>query len=188
VTDINPPTVSAPTVTPSTPLADQPAVFNTTATADGDGHRIVRYDWAFGDGTEATTTAPQVVKVYSAVGTFIVRVTVTDDVGRTASAVASVSVAAGTTNAPIARFTVSPEVPVAGQSATFDGSSSSAGTRAVTVSYTWNFGDGSAATTSTQPAISKTFAAAGTYAVRLTVTDNNGQANTVGVQVVVTAP
>lgn len=48
----------------------------------------------------------------------------------------------------------------------------------------WNFGDG---TTSTQANPSKTYAAAGTYTVSLTVTDNVGGQNTVSKSVTVTS-
>ncbi|HZM80463.1 MAG TPA: PKD domain-containing protein [Candidatus Limnocylindrales bacterium] len=53
---------------------------------------------------------------------------------------------------------------------TFDGSGSSDSDGTV-VSYAWNFGDG---TTATGATVTKTFAAAGTYTVSLTVTDDGG--------------
>ncbi|HWN69729.1 MAG TPA: proprotein convertase P-domain-containing protein, partial [Haliangium sp.] len=53
------------------------------------------------------------------------------------------------------------------------------------VSRSWNFGDG---TTSTAQNPSKTYAAAGTYAVTLTVTDNGGATATATQNVTVTAP
>jgi subtilisin family serine protease len=72
--------------------------------------------------------------------------------------------------APTANFSSS----TSGLTVTFtDGSSDSDGSIA---SRSWNFGD---STTSTATNPSKTYAAAGTYSVSLTVTDNGGATNTV---------
>jgi PKD repeat protein len=180
-TVVAPPTVTSISVEPTSPIADQPSIFTATATAAA-GHRITQYAWNFGDGTTATTTTGQVVKTYTVPGSFTVLVTVTDDVGGTASALTSVEVVNATSNAPVARFTVNPSQPVAGQTAQFDASSSTAGNRAVIVRYTWNFGDGVTEVTST-PTIGHVFTEARTFAVTLTVTDNLGQTSTVGRQV-----
>ena len=72
-------------------------------------------------------------------------------------------------NPPVANFTST----ASGLSVSFtDTSSDSDGTIA---SRSWNFGDG---TTSTATNPSKTYSAAGTYTVALTVTDNGGASNT----------
>ncbi len=71
---------------------------------------------------------------------------------------------------PVANFTSS----LSGLTASFtDTSTDSNGTIA---SRSWNFGDG-ATSTATNP--SRTYAAAGTYTVALTVTDNGGASNTI---------
>ncbi|MGJ7902405.1 S8 family serine peptidase [Lysobacter sp. 1R34A] len=54
------------------------------------------------------------------------------------------------------------------------------------VSRSWNFGDGSALSTATNP--TRTYAAAGTYNVSLTVTDNAGATHTKTASVTVAAP
>lgn len=80
--------------------------------------------------------------------------------------------------APVASFTAS--VSVATASFT-DTSSDADGT---IVSRLWNFGDG---TTSTATNPSRTYAAAGTYTVTLTVTDNSGLSHTASQSVTVAA-
>jgi PKD repeat protein len=67
--------------------------------------------------------------------------------------------------------------------ASFDGSGSSDPDGSVT-GYSWNFGDGA---TGTGVAPSHTYAAAGTYTVQLTVTDNQGATGTTTRQVTVAA-
>ncbi|WP_440225744.1 S8 family serine peptidase [Dokdonella sp. MW10] len=75
----------------------------------------------------------------------------------------------GSNAAPVANFSFT----TSGLTATFsDSSTDSDGTIA---SRSWNFGDG---TTSTATNPSKTYGAAGTYNVTLTVTDNGGATNT----------
>ena len=92
---------------------------------------------------------------------------------------ALVDAAGGSTNAPpVASFTFT----TSGLTANFtDGSTDSNGTIA---SRSWNFGDG---TTSTATNPSKTYSAAGTYTVTLTVTDNGGATNTTTRSVTVTS-
>lgn len=68
--------------------------------------------------------------------------------------------------------------------ASFDGSGSSDSDGTIT-SHQWNFGDGS---TGGGETAQHTYAAAGTYTVRLTVTDNAGATGTVTRQVTVTEP
>ena len=82
-------------------------------------------------------------------------------------------------NPPTANFSFATN----GLSASFtDGSSDSDGSIA---SRSWNFGD-STSSSATNP--SHTYAAAGTYSVTLTVTDNGGASNAVTKSVTVTAP
>jgi len=85
-----------------------------------------------------------------------------------------------TSNAnPVANFSFT----TSNLTATFtDSSTDSDGTIA---SRSWNFGD---STTSTTTNPSHTYAAAGTYNVALTVTDNGGATNTITKSVTVTAP
>ena len=80
------------TVTPSSPTATQQAIFNASTSSVGVGATIVQYLWDFGDATTATSTAPITTKTYAAPGTYIVTLTVTDSMGRTATTTATVTV------------------------------------------------------------------------------------------------
>jgi hypothetical protein len=81
---------------------------------------------------------------------------------------------------PTAAFTSSCQVLVCDYDA-----SSSSDVNGVVAAYSWNFGDGSAPGSGATP--SHTYAAAGTYPVVLTVTDNEGATDTVTHSVTVTA-
>ena len=136
------------------------ASFTDTST-DSDGS-IASRSWNFGDGATSTLANPS--RTYAASGTYNVTLTVTDNGGLSHSRTTAVTVSGGNV-APVANFSVS----TSGLTASFtDTSTDSDGSIA---SRSWNFGDGSA---STQASPTKTYAAAGTYNVTLTVTDNGG--------------
>lgn len=179
--------VPAPTVTlavvPNPPLADQRATFTATATA-ATGHSITSYTWDFGDGTTQTTSTRTATKTYSTRGTYIVTVTVTDDLGQTGTASMQFTITgAGVT----ASFTASPSAPLTGQAVQFNGSASTGSAGATITEWAWDFGDG-ATSTETDPTTAHTYGAAGTYIVRLTVTDSAGRTGTTTTQVAVTDP
>jgi chitinase len=91
--------------------------------------------------------------------------TITDDVGHTATATTTVVV---TNDLPTASFTFTPASPTAGSPVLFDATASTAVSGRTITSYSWSFG-GSGATTS------HTFPSAGTFSVTLTVTDSAGK-------------
>jgi PKD repeat protein len=72
--------------------------------------------------------------------------------------------------APTASFTSTPPSPTTGQAVSFAGSASSDSDGTIS-GYSWDFGDGATGSGATP---SHSYATAGTYAVRLTVTDNDG--------------
>jgi PKD repeat protein len=55
------------------------------------GATIVEYTWTWGDGTAASSGA-QTTHTYSAAGTYVVRLTVRDSLGRTGTVTVSVTV------------------------------------------------------------------------------------------------
>jgi PKD repeat protein len=143
VTAVARPTVSFTFSPTPTPFAGEPATFTATATA-GANHRITQFSWDFGDGSSVETTGnASISHSFSTAGTYVVTVTVTDDVAQTARASSSVVVVGGA----IASFTFSPTNPIPGQTVNFDGSpSTSTGGRTI-VEWTWNYGDGSSLST-----------------------------------------
>ena len=104
-------------------------------------------------------------------GTHRYRVTATDPLGnRTVSDWASVTVTGGANVAPVAAFTAT----TSGLTASVDGSAS-ADPDGTIAAHAWDFGDG---TTGSGATTTHSYAAAGTYTVRLTVTDNRGLTGT----------
>jgi len=150
---------------------------NFTNSSTDTGGTISSYAWSFGDGSTSTMASPS--HTYAAAGTYTVSLKVTDNTGATNTKTAPVTVSnGGTAGNPVANFTDT----VSGLTANFTNSSTD--TSGTISSYAWNFGDGS---TSTSASPSHTYAAAGTYAVSLKVTDNTGATNTKTGSVTVTA-
>ena len=150
----------------------------TSTSSDVDG-AIVSTAWNFGDSTTGSGTSTS--HNYAAAGTYTVTLTVTDNQGATSTTTAPVTVNEPPNVPPTAAFTSTTSELTANVTST---STDSDGTIA---SYGWDFGDGVSDTTATA---SHTFAAAGTYPVTLTVTDDDGAVTSVtqNVTVSVTIP
>jgi PKD repeat protein len=176
------PTVAGITATPATPFAGQAASFTAGFTV-APNHRIVSFNWQWGDGQSTTTTNASTTHVYDRNGVYVVTVTVTDDLGQSASASATVNVGGGAT----ASFTFSPTNPEPGDIVQFNGTPSSAAGGSTITQYTWDFGDGTTASSSS-PTASHAYALPRDYVVRLTVTDSAGRTGTTTQTVSVTEP
>ncbi|MFI7587166.1 PKD domain-containing protein [Spongisporangium articulatum] len=173
-----PPVNQVPTASFTSTTSGLTANVNGSASSDPDG-TIASYGWAFGDGT--TGAGPTASHAYAAAGTYQVTLTVADNTGATASVTRPVTVTAPAVNqAPTASFTST----TADLTANLNGSASSDPDGTI-ASYGWAFGDGTAGT---GPTASHAYAAAGTYQVTLTVTDNAGATGSVTKPVTVTAP
>jgi len=158
-------------ISPAAVADHQTALFDASASRGS----IASYEWNFGDGDH--DTGRTVDHDYESPGTYVVRLTIVDPYGRTASKSQSLTVTASTLQ-PTAVFIFSPTAPRAGQGVNFNASQSRAPAGATIVSYAWNFGDGTAVRVTGDSATTKAYGAAGTYQVTLTVTDNLGRSTT----------
>jgi PKD repeat protein len=158
----------APTAAFSSDVDDLSVDFDAAGSTDADG-TIASYAWEFGDGADGTGVSPN--HEYAAAGTFSVTLTVTDDDGEIASVSHDVTVDEPANVAPTAAFSNS----ASELTLSVDGSGSSDSDGSV-ASYAWDFGDGA---TDTGVTASHTYTEAGTYAVKLMVTDNDGAADSV---------
>ncbi|WP_229669865.1 PKD domain-containing protein [Microlunatus endophyticus] len=147
--------------------------------ADSDG-TIASYDWDWGDNT-ADGSGKTATHTYDTAGTYTVKLTVTDDDGATDSVSHSVTVQAPVNQAPTAAFTSS----VSDLGVSVDGSGSSDPDGSV-ASYAWSWGDSTS--DGSGKTASHTYASAGTYTVKLTVTDDGGATDSVSHSVTVSAP
>ena len=172
--------VPTPNVAPAASFTSTTAgltVQVSSTSTDSDGS-ITGYAWDFGDGGTASTADAS--HAYALAGTYSVKLTVTDDDGATGTVTKEVTVAEPPANSPpTASFTSSVADLTVGVSSTSTDSDGSI------TGYAWDFGDGG--TASTQNA-SHAYALAGTYDVKLTVTDDDGATGTVTKQVIVSTP
>jgi uncharacterized repeat protein (TIGR01451 family) len=145
----------------------QSVVFTSTST----GTANLTYAWDFGDKT--TGSGVTATHTYTTVGDYTVKLTVTNSFGSD-SATAKVDFPA------IAAFTTSAGLPVIiqnGDTVTFTNNS----TGTAPLSYSWNFGDGSAADTSQSP--QHVYTGPGPYTATLTASNAYGSASTASILV-----
>ena len=134
-------------------LGNATSFTNTTTVSSG----TLSYAWNFGDGSTSTSTSPS--HTYSSAGTYSVTLRATAN-GCSQSYTRSVVV----NDVPTADYTTANGC--LGKATNFTNISGGA------TKYSWNFGDGSAASTTKSP--SHTYASAGTYTVVLTAENAAG--------------
>jgi large repetitive protein len=139
------------------------------------------YSWNFGNNT--TGTGPLPTRTYTAAGTYTVTLTARDEWGITATATQTVTITEPNNN--VAPVPVINPPSCAKLFCNISGVGSADPNTGDTFTYLWEFGDGTPA--STLSAMTHTFPSAGTYTVRLTVTDGWGKANTTTRAITVTA-
>jgi PKD repeat protein len=136
--------------------------FDGSESTDADGE-IVSYAWDFGDG--AGDTGVTVTHTYESGGEFEAKLVVTDDEGKTGSAVEDITVY----QKPEAIFTADPEFGVAPLEVHFDGRDSH-DVDGTIQNNRWDFGDGM---TAGSPQVDHTYSTPGNFTVIFTVTDND---------------
>ena len=139
-----------------------------------DAATLTRYSWNFGDGS-ATVTGQTVSHVFADGTARMVTLTVTDSYGASSQVTQTVTPSHA---APVVSFTSG----ATDLSVSF-ASAASASDGATVTGYSWDFGDGSAAVTTSSPTY--VYGAAGSYSVSLKVTDSLGGTNTATHQVTV---
>ena len=171
-----------PAATPESGAAPLAVSFDGSASSDSDGS-ITSFRWNFGDGS-AEATGETVDHTFGAVGTYQVRLTVTDDDGATGSSTVTVTVNAVDGESPVAMAAADPENGVAPLVVDFSSAGSSDPDGSI-ADYRWNFDDGSAVSFSPNP--THTFQA-GSYDVTLTVIDDDGLTDTATLTILVSPP
>ncbi len=165
--DGNGPSNPAPTAAFTSSCTQLVCTF-TDASTDVSPGTIASYSWTFGDGPTPVTTQ-NATHTYSTAGTYNVQLTVTDNGGETNSLTQQVTVttAPPQNQVPVANFTSA----CSSLDCTFINTSTDADG---TFSSSWNFGDGSAASTELSPVHTYTNTTLTDYTVTLVVTDDDG--------------
>jgi PKD repeat protein len=161
------------TSSPNPPVAKQAATFTASATP-AQNHRIVTYQFIWGDGDSNTSNSPVIQHTYSQAGDFALTLTVRDDLGQSSTRSFVITVSSGLT----VDFSNNPANPTNGQTVTFTATATSSAASTIT-NYSWDLdGDGSFETdTGTTPTAQKSFSS-GTYQISLKVTDSRGVTQT----------
>jgi len=179
------PATSTVTITNQAPIANaggpysgvpnQATLFSGAASSDPDGDALT-YSWDFGDGSPAGAgVAP--THAYATAGTFTVTLTVNDGTANSTAATATVTIS---NQAPVANAG-GPYAGVRNQAITFSGAVSNE-PDGDTLTYSWDFGDGSPAGSGVAP--THAYATTGTFTVTLTV--NDGTVNSTAATATVT--
>ena len=162
----NPPPTVALTIDVDRGVAPLTVQFSSAGSTDNGV--IVQRLWNFGDGGTSQEISPS--HTYTVTGNFVAQLTLTDDQGASASKTVTIIVA----EQPVAIIRVDRTSALSAPAVfNFDGSASFApdAQPGDVLEYSWDFGDGSRETI---PVVAHTFATAGTFRVRLTVTNVQG--------------
>lgn len=129
-------------------------------------------NWSFGDGTKSTKENPK--HTYETPGTYSVKLVVTDQKGATDTKRKEIKVRSWK---PSAKFTFTPKEPVTGEEITINAASSTDKEGKI-VSYRWNIG-GDAGEKLKGKKITHSFSSTGDKRVELTVTDVDGNKDSI---------
>lgn len=153
-----------PTADFDTEVTNMKVEVDASDSADTDG-TVVSYAWDFGDGH--TGNGKVTSHTYEEAGTYTISLVVTDDADAASTPkTQQVTVAPAPNQDPEAVF----ETSVSGLAVSMDASESEDPDGSI-VSYAWELGDGN---TKSGKIVSHTYTSAGSYTIKLTVTDNRG--------------
>ncbi|MCB1049812.1 MAG: PKD domain-containing protein [Acidobacteria bacterium] len=157
------------TFSPGNPQVGETVFFDGSTSTDSDGV-VQSYFWNFGDGTSAEGVTAE--HAYGQARDYQVTLRVRDDAG--AEAATAMVVPVGANQPPTAEFSISPDEPRVGDLITFNAGASSDPDGTIS-EYRWTLGNG---IERTGQVVTFAYAAARTYQVTLTVTDNGGATGT----------
>ncbi|MEM2832692.1 MAG: PKD domain-containing protein [Candidatus Caldarchaeum sp.] len=157
----------------------QDTITFTPQVSDPDNDRLVHFEWDFGDRTEKVITAsPQPVQHrYPEGGEFQVTLTVKDEKGLVSTKTKTLNVTPRPNYPPTVDFSWEPSQPLVNQAVVFIPQVDDPD-RDTPFSYRWEFGPKATPSISTAERPTVTFVEAGSYNVRLEVTDARGAKGT----------
>ncbi|MDO6421822.1 polysaccharide lyase family 7 protein [Saccharophagus degradans] len=150
---------------------DVALVFDGSNSFDPDGGSLASYSWDFGDGSDATGAV--VNHTYSAGGSYVVSLTVTDDEGDSTTATHAITV--DDNKEPPVAVIGAPASTAPNVVLNIDGSASFDPDGGNLASYLWDFGDG---TSSSDVSPQKSYSSDGVFELSLTVVDDEGESTT----------
>jgi PKD repeat protein len=171
----------APTIEFMDPLPQGDRTVQFTAWATDPEDEAITYEWDFADGSPKAT-GDDVTHTFASVGTYAVKLTVTDPHGAKAELTKQVTITATANQAPTVDIAADPASGTAPLPVQFTSKVSDPESQGV--SYLWTFGDGGF---SAEKAPVHIYTAPGTYTASLKVTDEKGASTTKTVAITVTA-
>ncbi|MCK5827221.1 PKD domain-containing protein, partial [Candidatus Bipolaricaulota bacterium] len=151
--------------------------FNAVASYDPDGY-ITQWNWDFGDGE--SDTGPTVTHRFIAPGTYSVELSIRDNRRATSEATVTIEVVEFN-KPPSAKMTLTPLSGEAPLLVTFNAAESTDADGKIE-EWTWDFGDGEQGSGSL---VFHRYMDAGTYTVRLTVSDDSLDEDTISAEIVI---
>ena len=160
----------SPDFTADKTAACRPAIINYNATNINSAN-IVQYQWDFGNGNSASYTYPNgIADAYNLSGYYTIRLITTDIYGCRDTVTKPNYIRI---NGPIASYTAANTAGCRGLTTTFTDRSINDGISNI-IRWRWDFGDGTVQTFTTGGTFTHTYNTAGTFTVKLVVTDAGG--------------